>query len=334
MSEKKRFPWLFSLLIIIMFWMTACREQMVIPTPTIPATSADAVRTAAAQTADARLNAIPSPTPNPPTPDMAQTQTAEAVASPTASPDAAQPTAATLTPTPAASPTPTAPPAGSDNASFVKDITIPDNTVIAAGAKFTKTWQFLNSGTSAWTTDYELVWVEGDSMGATLAAKVPLAVPAGQVADISVELTAPTTSGTYKGFWRMRNSAGQFFGDAVYVQIKVGDVAATPDPNAASVTNLAVVVDNANVTTTCPHKFIVSASFDVRQAATVTYQLEAGGFALTLPAPRSEALAVGSYTFTYELEIAQSGTGWARLHVTAPADLLSNEVTFTLTCNP
>jgi hypothetical protein len=304
--------------------------------PTVVATNADAVRTAAAQTADARLNAIPSPTPNPPTPDAAAlTQTAEAQAAPTATstPDPAQPTEATITPTQAGqTPSATPVPGGADNASFVKDITIPDNTVIAPGGKFTKTWQFLNSGTSNWTKDYELVWVSDQQLGAITSVKLPVDVPAGQMVDISAELTAPATDGTYKSYWRMRSPSGQYFGDAVYVQIKVGAGAATPDPAAAVVTNLAASVDNAAVSATCPYKFVISTSFELKQAATVSYQLEAGGFAFTLPAPRSEAFNAGSYTLTYELEVPASGNGWARLHVTSPVDKLSNEVTFKMTC--
>jgi hypothetical protein len=329
----KKTPWLVLLLVVI---LTACQKATPVVSPTAVKTNADAVRTAAAQTADVRLNAIPSPTPNPPTPDSAAlTQTAEVLALPTATatPDPSQPTAATVTPTLSGqTPSATPAPAGADKASFVKDITIPDNTVIAPGAKFTKTWQFLNAGTSNWSTAYELVWVSDTQLGSTTSIKLPSEVPAGQVVDISVELTAPTTDGTYKSYWRMRSPSGQYFGDAVYVQIKVGNTAATADPATQKVTNLAATVNNADVSTTCPYKVVISASFDVKEATTVSYQLEAGGFAFTLPAPRSEAFNAGSYTFTYELDIATSGNGWARLHVTSPVDKLSNEVTFKITC--
>ncbi|MFZ6026136.1 MAG: NBR1-Ig-like domain-containing protein [Chloroflexota bacterium] len=346
--------WLSFLTVITI--LAACQNATPTVTPTIPSVDPNAVRTAAAQTADARLNALPSPTPNPPTPDAAQwTQTALAQASPTLNPtqtlDPSRPTAVTITPTIASSAVPTLQPAGADNATYVKDVTIPDNTVIDPGAKFTKTWQFRNSGSSNWTTQYELVWVSGDQMGNTASVNVPMDVPAGQTVDISVELTAPTADGTYKGFWRMRNPSSQYFGDAVYVLIQVGSGGATarptasgsvtptttpPTPTTASgaVGAVTVSVNNTSVTAACPYKFVISANVELKAATTISYQLEAGGYALTLPAPRTESLGAGNYTFTYELEISQSGTGWARLHVTSPVDVTSNEVSFSLTCSP
>ena len=149
-SKKILHFMMFSLLIVL----SACSSEPE-ATPAPPTTDPGIVRTSAAQTADARLDAIPSPTPVPPTPDEAAlTQTAEAL--PTATieatesiTDTTQPTAATITPTLAgAAPTVTPFATGSDNATFSKDVTIPDDTVISPDAKFTKTWQFLNAGTT------------------------------------------------------------------------------------------------------------------------------------------------------------------------------------------
>ena len=152
------------LLMLAMILLSACRSTPEV-TATAVSTQAEAVRTAAAETAQARLDAMPSMTPMPPTPNPVEwTQTAEALASPT--PNAAQPTAATLTPTAEGTqPTITqAAATGNDKASYVKDINIPDNTVIGRGASFTKTWQCLNNGSSNWTTAYEFVWVDGDQI--------------------------------------------------------------------------------------------------------------------------------------------------------------------------
>jgi hypothetical protein len=71
----------------------------------------------------------------------------------------------------------------------------------------------------------------------------------------------------------------------------------------------------------------------VNSHTTVTYQLEAGGFTqIVLPPPNTETLDPGVITRIYLMEFTGSGNGWARLHVTAPVDITSNEVTFSLTC--
>jgi len=145
-------------------------------------------------------------------------------------------------PTPLASPTlfPTLPPpptqstggfatatqssggAGCNNATYVKDVTIPDNTVIDAGAKFNKTWQLLNSGTCAWSTSYKLAFNSGDQMSGA-NTNIAVAVSSGSVADITVPMVAPSDPGTYKGNWQMQNDQGASFGNIIYVQIKVGN---------------------------------------------------------------------------------------------------------------
>ena len=53
----------------------------------------------------------------------------------------------------------------------------------------------------------------------------PRTVPSGSVVDITVPMVAPEDSGTYKGNWQMQNDQGQFFGNIIYVQIKVGTAA-------------------------------------------------------------------------------------------------------------
>lgn len=48
---------------------------------------------------------------------------------------------------------------------FVEDITIPDETVVAAGKPFTKTWKLKNVGSCVWTEDYSFEFVDGDFNG-------------------------------------------------------------------------------------------------------------------------------------------------------------------------
>ena len=61
--------------------------------------------------------------------------------------------------------------------------------------------------------------------GATLTLNK--AVSPGTETDLSVAMTAPNTSGSHRGNWRMANAAGTNFGDEVYVVIVVSGSAST-----------------------------------------------------------------------------------------------------------
>ena len=135
----------------------------------------------------------------------------------------------TATPIP---PTPTIGSAGcTDIATFVSDVTYPDNTLVAAGTGFVKTWRLRNTGTCTWTSSYALVFDHGDKMGGPDAVALAGAVSPGSTVDLSVNLTAPTGPGTYQGYWKLRNNAGVLFGlggsGAFFVKIIVPG---TPTP--------------------------------------------------------------------------------------------------------
>jgi len=115
-----------------------------------------------------------------------------------------------------------------NNAAFVKDITIPDGTTENPGSTFIKTWSLQNSGTCAWSTSYKFTFISGDSMNGT-SVPAPNSVPAGQQVQISINLTAPTAPGNYKGYWRMQDDQGRYFGDSPWVAITVsGSTTVTP----------------------------------------------------------------------------------------------------------
>ena len=104
----------------------------------------------------------------------------------------------TLTPIPAITVTPTfattAPPNCKDGAVLLRDVTILDNTQVRAGEKFTKTWEFQNTGTCPWI-NYTLEFSAGDKMNAPLSAPIP-ATASNEKVQVSVELTAPASNGT------------------------------------------------------------------------------------------------------------------------------------------
>ncbi len=129
---------------------------------------------------------------------------------------------------------------GCNNSLYVSDVTIPDGTVMAPGQAFVKTWKFQNSGTCAWTSDYQIVYTSGKAMSGSTTA-IGKAVSSGSTVNVSVSMTAPTSVGTYTGNWRLADASGSFFGAYVYVQIEVSKDAATltvtPTPTATGDTS-------------------------------------------------------------------------------------------------
>ena len=118
-----------------------------------------------------------------------------------------------------------------DNAKFDKDVTIPDGTMIAPGKSFEKTWSVLNTGTTTWTTDYQLVYLEGPQ-ATTLFVKLKEEVAPGELAQITVKFTAPSTNGLYTGWWTLNSASGYPFGEQLSVVFYVGTETATPTSNA------------------------------------------------------------------------------------------------------
>ena len=134
-------------------------------------------------------------------------------------------------PSPTSTPTQSPPPTAishCDWVAFVKDVTIPDGTVIERDKTFTKTWRLKNRGTCTWTTSYSLVFRDGSLMDGPINMSLPHNVNPGESVDISVSLKAPHKLGSYRGYWMLRNSAGVLFGfgdsanKAFFVDIRSG----------------------------------------------------------------------------------------------------------------
>lgn len=337
----KKISIIWTSLLAISLVLAACRSSST-ATPTATQMDANAVFTAAAQTAEFRMTEIAASTPSPLPPTATDT-----------------PEPATSTPEPTTVPiTPTAttqqPPAssGSDRAEFVSDVTVPDGTKYDPGEKFTKTWQLQNAGTTTWTKSYSLFYVAGDHMNGPVSVPVPSEVAPGQTVNISVDLKAPDESGTKKGYWRMANASGTLFDTSVYVEIVVrgseATATGTPEttntpgtpqatetsqPSGDAVSDLIISVDDSSVEETCPYTFNFSGQFTVNETSDVTYKLDADtGSSIDLPDPVTSTFSPGTYTVVYTLEFNGSVQGWARLHITSPEDKTSSKLNFELKC--
>ncbi len=354
MPKNLRSRWAaFSALAIL---LSSCIFSPAVPTAT--RLNPNAVLTAAAQTASARGTELAqsTPSPAPATPTSMATQTLQPATPPITVTLPVTGTTAAL-PTQAVTITPTHNPAPStgDKAEFVLDVTIPDGTDLQPGAKFTKTWRLKNVGTTTWLTAYSLVHVSNDKIEGPATVPLSKSVAPGETIDASVDLIAPDSSGTHISYWKLSNDRGQLFGlgpdaaGAFYVQIDVtGGASSTPGsgtPEATStpgggsgdlLSKLTVSIDNPDFSGTCPHEYIVTAMFTLRDPATVTYQLEAGsdtpGFTFNLPPAQTSAFPAGTQTLVFNLRIDNSVNGWVRLILTAPEDKRSKMAKFSLTC--
>jgi hypothetical protein len=235
---------------------------------------------------------------------------------------------------------------GEDKAEFVADITIPDGSILAPNQTFQKIWRILNSGKTTWTTEYVLIYIDGDLMGASPTLALPTAVNPGEKVDIAMDLVAPPEAGSYRGYWELRNADGKIFGfgangeEAIWVDIVVQSGLAEENQTAASATRGAVStvslnVDEAQVQGGCPHTFIFTAQITLNKPATLTYNFEAGsvsGSEIRLPLPATKNLETGATPVVYELTVPANVEAWARLHVTQPVEAFSNQVNFSLVC--
>jgi hypothetical protein len=150
---------------------------------------------------------------------VAQTVTAEAQSQPTLTPTPQIMPTLTLMPTKTIIVPATAAPKPCNSAQFISE-TIPDNTAFDPNESFTKTWRFKNIGTCTWNKNYRLVFSSGDKMSGSSSINFSESVKPGEQVDLGVDLKAPGSTGTYQGFWKVKDDQGFFFVNNIWVKIK------------------------------------------------------------------------------------------------------------------
>jgi hypothetical protein len=203
-----------AIVLIVSLLITACGAS---PTTSEPTPDVAAVRTSAAQTVVAQFTltaAVFTPTlPSPPTNTTAPQATVSATAT--------QPVIAEVTNAEGTTI------ALCDKYSWdvnTVDVNYPDNTAVAPGESFTKTWLIKNIGSCSWGEGYRMVFSYGERMSGE-AVPLEAAIAPGQEVEVSVTFTAPDLAGTYFSSWTMQNALGiPFLGNdnrSLYVQIVV-----------------------------------------------------------------------------------------------------------------
>ncbi|MGV8026644.1 MAG: NBR1-Ig-like domain-containing protein [Anaerolineaceae bacterium] len=108
------------------------------------------------------------------------------------------------------------------NKAAVVSETYPDGTEVHVGTDFDKSWHLQNIGTCTWNTNYRLVFDSGDQMGGPNSKLLNVTVAPGEIMDIIIDQTAPDSTGTYKGIWKLQDDSGVPFAQ-FWVQIKASN---------------------------------------------------------------------------------------------------------------
>ena len=95
---------------------------------------------------------------------------------------------------------------------FVEGSTVEDQSVFDPGEAFTMVWELENIGDCTWTTEYKVSFSSGYQMGAPGIMDLPQAVEPGETVEISMDMVAPGSPGTYTGYWLLTDEEGNVFG--------------------------------------------------------------------------------------------------------------------------
>jgi hypothetical protein len=111
-----------------------------------------------------------------------------------------------------------------NNSAYVSDIGTADGTVLKPGTQFAKGWLIQNTGTCNWDVGYHLVRIGGNTDfggGTFIIRSAKNIVLAGKIAEVSVNLVAPKTPGTYEARYQLYTNLDVPFGTGMTVAIKV-----------------------------------------------------------------------------------------------------------------
>ncbi len=115
-----------------------------------------------------------------------------------------------------------------NNAAFIADITLPDNSEVLPGAAIDKRWKVKNTGTCNWNREYRLAFIEGNQLGAAGELAIYPA-KAETEAIIQINMLAPDIPGDYTSRWQLRDPDGKPFGHVLFIKIVVVPLA-SPAP--------------------------------------------------------------------------------------------------------
>ncbi|CAK1551968.1 unnamed protein product [Leptosia nina] len=92
-------------------------------------------------------------------------------------------------------------------------------SAVSPGTCFEQSWSIANTGTESWPGWYRLIQAGGDPLGAN-PFYVPPLLP-GHTTTVTLKLVAPSTPGTYRGYFHFVSDKDEQIGDPLWAEIKV-----------------------------------------------------------------------------------------------------------------
>jgi hypothetical protein len=203
---------------------------------------------------------------------------------------------------------------------------------MAPNQTFNKKWRIKNDGTCTWT-GFSMVFDSGDAMGGPATKAISTLNP-GQEIDLDVDLKAPTTPGSYRGYWRINTNSGVLVpivngsqGKSFYVDIKVQNpVTATytlPPPIVFAVTSVSVASGG-----TCG-AFTATANITTNGAGSVTYHwVRSDGAIDGASHPAVVYTAAGTQSVNTSWSASGTGTYWIDIFIDTPNNQQFGRATF------
>ena len=95
---------------------------------------------------------------------------------------------------------------------IVKILNLGEYSQLKTGEPFARIWRLKNSGTCIWSTNYQLVFSNGDLMGSPEYIPIPVEVNPGETIDLRVAGFAPIVPADYLSEWFFQDTQGILFG--------------------------------------------------------------------------------------------------------------------------
>lgn len=117
---------------------------------------------------------------------------------------------------------------GCNDGQYLAESGYVDGTPIEAGKNFNKSFMIQNIGTCTWDEGYSLAFLPELSTPGFQGYSIVL--PKNKPEDYTkpgygqtfvLKLKAPKDPGTYKGYWKLKDDAGNYFGPLVWVEVVV-----------------------------------------------------------------------------------------------------------------
>ena len=171
-----------------------------------------------------------------------------------------------MTPIPSV-PTPTYVPCSS---AMAYDLNYPDYTYVDLNQSFSKAWVFTNVGSCTWSTSYHVAFMSGYQMNGPAYQYLTNYVSPGGSIQVTLPLQAPSTAGTYTGYWGIYDNYGQYFGK-VWVTINAGTTSYSSSSFAVTSVSLSTDHPTTWVPGVCPSTVNYYANVTANMTGTVTY---------------------------------------------------------------